>query len=90
MTIGEILPQFSNISIEPKVPLSMLTGNLSYDQHWLVVLDANGIIGPNGKTINTTSNATDAPTHDANKLVATIDTGFTLPQVPRYVPSFLI
>ncbi len=88
MTIGEILPQFSNISIEPKVPLSM--GRLSYDQRQLVVLDANGIIGPDGKTINTTSYATDAPTHDANKLVATFDTGFTLPQVPRYVPSLLI
>ncbi|KAH9037652.1 aspartic peptidase domain-containing protein [Lactarius pseudohatsudake] len=58
-------------------------------QHWSIVLDSNGIIGPDGKAIKVTSNATDAPIHDVNQLVAIIDTGFTLPQVPSEVAHAL-
>ncbi|KAH9007245.1 aspartic peptidase domain-containing protein [Lactarius hatsudake] len=87
MTIGEVLPQYSNLTNQPKVPVSSLqTGFFAQDQHWSIVLDSNGIIGPDGKAVKVTSNATDAPTHDANQLVAILDTGFTLPQVPRCVP----
>ncbi len=86
MTIGEVLPQYSNISNQPKVPVSVLQSFFATQQHWSIILDNNGIIGPDGKAIQVTSNATDAPTHDANQLVAIIDTGFTLPQVPRCVP----
>ncbi|KAH9013842.1 aspartic peptidase domain-containing protein [Lactarius pseudohatsudake] len=85
MTIGEVLPQYSNISNQPKVPVLALQSNLSQDQHWLITLDSNGIIGPNGKAVNVKSNAIDAPTHNASQLVAGIDTGFTLPQVPSEV-----
>ncbi|KAH9007466.1 aspartic peptidase domain-containing protein [Lactarius deliciosus] len=85
MTIGEVLPQYSNISNQPKVPVLALQGNLSRDQHWLIALDSNGIIGPNGKAVNVKSNAIDAPTHNTGQLVAAIDTGFTLPQVPSEV-----
>ncbi|KAI0301931.1 aspartic peptidase domain-containing protein [Multifurca ochricompacta] len=63
MTISEILPQFQNISNQPKVPVSVL--------QW--------------EGIKTTSNATAGPAHDMSQLVAVIDTGFSLPQVPKYV-----
>jgi len=87
MTIGEILPQYSNISNQPKVPVSVLQSSIAQDQHWSIILDNNGIIGPDGKAIQVTSNATAAPIHNENQLVAIIDTGFTLPQVPRCVPQ---
>ncbi|KAH9065101.1 acid protease [Lactarius deliciosus] len=89
MTIGEVLPQYSNITNQPKVPVSVLDSIISQAQHWSILLDSNGIVGPDGKAIKVTSNATDAPIHDVNQLVAIIDTGFTLPQVPRYVAHAL-
>ncbi|KAH9065115.1 acid protease [Lactarius deliciosus] len=90
MTIGEVLPQYSNITNQPKVPVSSLQGGLfAQDQHWSIVLDSNGIIGPDGKAIKVTSNAPFAPIHDVNQLVAIIDTGFTLPQVPSEVARAL-
>jgi hypothetical protein len=86
MTISEVLPQYSNVTNQPKVPITVLQSNYSEDQHWSVLLDKAGIIGPDGNVIELTSNATYAPTHDPNQLVAIFDTGFTLPQVPECVP----
>ncbi|KAI9448437.1 acid protease [Lactarius indigo] len=89
MTIGEALPQYSNITNQPKVPVSVLQTIISEAQHWSIILDSNGIIGPDGKAIKVTSNATYAPIHDVNQLVAIIDTGFTFPQVPSEVAHAL-
>ena len=83
MTISEILPEFQNISSQPKVPVSVLQSSLSLDQHFSVLLDPNGIIGPDGKAIKTTSNASFAPSHNASQLQVVFDTGFTLPQLPK-------
>lgn len=49
-------------------------------QHWSVLLDE--IVGPDGKSIEVDSIVDDVPD---NKLVAVLDTGFTLPQVSRYI-----
>lgn len=88
MTIGEALPQYTNITSQPKVPVSVLQTSISDDQHWSIILDKNGIIGPDGNAIKLTSNATDAPDHDSTQMVAIIDTGFSLPQVPAWVLRF--
>ncbi|KAI9431473.1 aspartic peptidase domain-containing protein [Lactarius indigo] len=85
MTIGEILPQYSNISNKPKVPVLALQSDLSQYQSLLITLDSHGIIGPNGEAVNVESNTTDTLTHDANQLVALIDTGISFPQVPSEV-----
>ena len=85
MTIAEVLPQYSNISNQPKVPVTVLQSSIATNQHWSILLDKDGIIGPDGNVIKITSNATAAPTHDSTQLVAVFDTGFTLPQVPRCV-----
>ena len=79
MTISEVLPQYSNISNQPRVPVSVLSKADSGDQGWSVILDKDGVIGPDGKVIPLTSNATSAPTHDATQMVAFFDTGFALP-----------
>ncbi|KAI9448436.1 acid protease [Lactarius indigo] len=89
MTIGEVLPQYSNITNQPKVPVSALQSSIAQAQHWSVILDENGIIGPDGKAIKVTSNATFAPMHNDDQLVAIFDTGFTLPQVPSEVARAL-
>ena len=82
LTIGEILPEFQNISNQPKVPVSVLNSNMASAQHFSVLLDSDGIIGPDGKAIKTTSNASLAPSHDQSRLQVTFDTGFSLPQLP--------
>ena len=91
MTISEVLPQYSNLSSQPKVPVAVLQGSAVDDQHWTILLDKDGIIGPDGNVIKITSNATGSSADNANQLVALFDTGFTLPQVPRCVaqPFFL-
>ena len=83
MTISEILPEFQNISNQPKVPVSILQSNISFDQHFSVLLDPDGIIGPDGKAIKTTSNASLAPPHNQSQLQIIFDTGFSLPQLPE-------
>jgi len=85
MTISEILPEFQNISNQPRLPVSILRSNISFDQHFLVLLDPDGIIGPDGKAIKTTSNASFAPPHNQSQLQVVFDTGFTFPQLPEYV-----
>jgi hypothetical protein len=85
MTISQVDPQFQNITNQPKVPVTILQPLASGDQHFTVLLDANGIIGPNGNAITTTSNASLTPTHNPSQLVTIFDTGFSLPQVPKCV-----
>jgi hypothetical protein len=86
MTISQIIPQFQGVTNQPKVPVTILQSSIASDQHFSVLLDANGIIGPDGNAIKTKSNASFAPTHDQSQLVALFDTGFSLPQVPKCVP----
>jgi hypothetical protein len=83
ITIGEVLPLFQNISSQPKVPVSVLDASLSSDQHFSVLLDPDGIIGPDGNAIKMTSNASLAPSHDSHQLQVILDTGFTMPQLPE-------
>jgi hypothetical protein len=82
LTISEILPEFQNISNQPKVPVSVLPSQISADQHFSVLLDSDGIIGPDGNAITTTSNASYAPPHDPSQLQVVFDTGVSLPQLP--------
>jgi len=83
MTIGEVLPLFQNISSQPKVPVTVLQSSLNASQHFSVLLDSDGIIGPDGKAIKITSNAPQAPSHDSHQLQVMFDTGTTRPQLPR-------
>jgi hypothetical protein len=83
MTISEVLPDLQNISSQTKVPVSILQSGLSGDQHFSVLLDPDGIIGPDGKAITIKSNASYAPTHDQHQLQVVLDTGFSLPQFPE-------
>lgn len=83
LTIGEVLPLFQNISTMPNVPIDILQSNISADQHFTVLLDPDGVIGPDGKAITTTSNAPLAPSHNSSQLQVIFDSGFALPQLPK-------
>jgi hypothetical protein len=82
MTIDEVLPQYSNITSYTKLMVDKVHRLTDADQHWQVLTDTNGIIGPDGNTIALDSIVPSAPD---GQLVAVLDTGFTLTQVPRYV-----
>lgn len=52
----------------------------SSNQHWAVVTDANGVIGPDGSSISRESIVRHV---SGGKMVAVLDSGFTFSQVPR-------
>ena len=83
ITVGEIIPGMENITTEPKVPVTVDPQSYSTDQHWQALLDANGIIGSDGKPIQIQTSV--QGTQNPNQLTAMFDTGFSLPQVPQYV-----
>lgn len=69
-TVGELLSGYEDVQNQPKLPVDFAKyGN----QHWSVLLDENGIIGPNGDPITVTTKV--ASTKDKHKLTAMFDTG---------------
>ncbi|KAI0299635.1 aspartic peptidase domain-containing protein [Multifurca ochricompacta] len=81
LTLGSVLPQYQNVTNQPKVEIFLLPDGFAFYQHWLISLDPNGIIGPNGP-IKLKSNITHNET-----LVSLVDTGFTLAQLPHDAAS---
>lgn len=81
LTVGEIIAPFDNITSQPKLPVQVLDSSSRSAQHWTTTLDEDGIIGPDGQPIKISSIVPD----NGGKLFAVIDSGFTLPQVPRKV-----
>jgi len=80
LTIGEIVPTFENITSQPQIPVTVNPSSDSGDQHVQVLLDAGGIIGPDGQSVAVTSAV--KTTSNNKRLTAVFDSGFSLPQVP--------
>jgi hypothetical protein len=83
ITVGEILQGLENITNQPRVPVTALPASDAANQHWQVLLDEDGIIGPNGQPIQVQSRV--KGTQNRNLLTAMFDTGFSFPQVPQCV-----
>jgi hypothetical protein len=83
ITVGEILQGLENITNQPRVPVTALPAPDAVNQHWQVLLDEDGIIGPNGQPIQVQSSV--KSTQNRNQLTAMFDTGFSFPQVPQCV-----
>jgi hypothetical protein len=83
ITVGEILQGLENIANQPRVPVTALPAPDAVSQHWQVLLDEGGIIGPNGQPIQVQSGV--KSTQNRNQLTAIFDTGFSFPQVPLCV-----
>ena len=87
ITVGELLPGYEAVTSQPQLNVSVVAFEARGNQLWQAHLDEDGIIGPDGKAIAVTS--TVIPPTNPRKLVAMFDTGFTLPQVPKYVKHVL-
>lgn len=83
ITVGEVLQGFENITSQPQVPVTIVTAPDAEAQHWQVLLDEDGIIGPDGQPILIQTGVQSTP--NQNQLTAVFDTGFSFPQVPLCV-----
>lgn len=83
LTIGEVLPGYSNLTSQPQLNVTVLPNTEAVGQHWQTLLDADGIIGPNGKVVDVTTGV--ASTSNDKQLTVVFDTGYTLAQVPSAV-----
>ncbi|KAF8195466.1 aspartic peptidase domain-containing protein [Pholiota molesta] len=83
VTVGEIIPEFISILDQAKLPVTTVADEESVDQHLQILLDPNGIIGPDGKAIPTQTLV--EQTGNKDQMTVVIDSGFTLPQLPRSV-----
>jgi hypothetical protein len=83
ITVGEVLQGLENITSQPHVPVTVVQSLDALIQHWQVLLDEDGIIGPNGQPIQVQSGVQSTP--NRKQLTAFFDTGFSFPQVPLCV-----
>ena len=81
-TVSSLIAGYENITNQPQLSIVTVPGLTDRDQHWQMYTDVDGIIGPDGEPIEHDSIVSKAPD---GKLVAVVDSGFTLPQVPRQV-----
>jgi hypothetical protein len=96
MTIGEVLPGMEAVLARPKLEVTQVQNaagagsdggdapsSSTVEQHWQVLLDPDGV-KVRGQTIKLpTSTAKGAPVN-TGQLTAMFDSGFSLPQVPKY------
>ena len=83
ITIGEVLPEHADILDQPRLEIVRLPQHREDDQHLNILLDADGLIGPDNLPIRVSSVVPTA--EDKSRLTVVLDTGFTLPQVSRNV-----
>ncbi|KAH8917055.1 acid protease [Atractiella rhizophila] len=85
LTISELASGLEGVMDMPRLPIAVLKGKELVNQHWSVTIDKDGWIGPDGQPIPLKSKAGAGD----GQLIAVLDTGFTLPQVPKYVSDAL-
>jgi hypothetical protein len=79
ITISELITGYESVASQPKLYLKNAFMDSS-NQHWAIVTDNNGVIGPDGNPIVVESIV---PHITGGQLVAVLDSGFTFSQVPR-------
>jgi len=83
LTVGELLPNYTNVTSQPKLPVTTVAISDDANQHFQILLDADGFIGPDGNPIPITSVV--SSTSNKKQATVVIDSGFSLPQVPASV-----
>ncbi|KAI0044156.1 acid protease [Auriscalpium vulgare] len=87
ITVGELVPGYERIVNQPTVNVTVNARKDSGEQHWQVLLDEDGVIGPDGQPINVKSAV--ASTSNKAQLTAVFDSGFSMPQVlPSVAEAF--
>lgn len=77
LSIGETLPGFDDILSQPKLPVTIVSSDNTGNQHFQVLLDDGGIVGPNGQVIPITTDVDN--TADEQQATVVFDSGFSLP-----------
>lgn len=83
LSIGEPLDNFTSILQQPKLEVTIVPVREAGDQHFQLLLDADGIIGPDGNSIPVSTEVDE--TSNKKQATAIVDTGFSLSQVPKSV-----
>ncbi len=87
--IGELLDGYNDVESQPKLEVAVVPDVDSIQQHFQILLDEDGIKGPDGKPISITTKVKQAS--NSKQATAVLDTGFSISQVPKYVnvvPNF--
>jgi hypothetical protein len=79
ITVSELVSGHENVTSQTKLWLKDAKTDPG-NQHWTVVTDSNGVIGPDGSSISRESIVRHI---SGGKMVAVLDSGFTFSQVPR-------
>ena len=82
--MGSVLPSYEDVTKQPKLPALTDQDGI---QHWQTLLDANGIIGPDGNNITTKTTINNPSEGTDNQFHVAFDTGFTFPQVRQHIPD---
>ncbi|KAK0187819.1 aspartic peptidase domain-containing protein [Armillaria mellea] len=83
ISIGELLDGYSNVESQPKLEGTIVPARQSGSQHFQVLLDQDGVLGPDGQPISITTGVNQ--TSNSRQATAMLDTGFSLSQVPKSV-----
>ncbi|KAK0504256.1 aspartic peptidase domain-containing protein [Armillaria luteobubalina] len=83
ISIGELLDGYSNVASEPKLEVTTVPVRESSDQHFQILLDQNGLLGPDGQPVSITTGVDQ--TSNSKQATAVVDTGFSMSQVPKSV-----
>ena len=76
LTVGEILSGYEQVTSQPKLAVSVLASSNSANQHWQILLDADGIIGPANNNVIDEFNVVTAVSTTANKKQLTVSSVF--------------
>jgi hypothetical protein len=81
ITVSDIVSGLEDITSQPKLTVKTVPSSQSGYQHWQVLLDPNGILGPDGRPITVSTKV--SAKQNSLRLMAVFDTGFTFSQVPK-------
>lgn len=79
--MGDILDGYEAISSQPKLEVTTVSVAREGDQHFQILLDQNGLIGPDGNSISIKTEVDD--TSNDYQATAVVDSGFSLTQLPK-------
>jgi hypothetical protein len=85
ITISEVLEGLESVTSQPKNDVTLVSIHDTGDQHFQVLLDSGGMIGPDNQSISYTTVI--ESTSNSNQATAVFDTGFSLSQVPTTVAT---
>lgn len=83
ISIGELLDSYSNVESEPKLKVTMVPVRDSRNQHFQVLLDQDGVLGPDGLPISIITEV--QQTSNSKQATVVVDSGFSLSQVPKSI-----